>query len=133
MRAGAPAGRAQGSRPTDAASSPSAAKVARRLLAERRRRDRALGADLFGEPAWDILLLLFAAGEERLRYSVSDICMETPAPTTTAHRWLVALIERGLLVRVDDPRDGRRSHVYLSPDARRAMLFLLCGHAGADA
>ena len=38
-------------------------RLARRLLEARRKREEMLGADLFRDPAWDILLDLFLAHE----------------------------------------------------------------------
>ena len=109
-------------------SSPAAA-FARRLIEERRRRGQALGADMFGEPAWDMLLLLFLANEEGRHVSVSALCAELPAPATTAHRWMLLLVEKGLLVRIGDRQDRRRSFVYLSAEGARRMGTLLAAFA----
>ena len=38
--------------------------VAERLISERRRRDEYFPAELFGEPAWDLLLALYLAHDE---------------------------------------------------------------------
>jgi DNA-binding MarR family transcriptional regulator len=92
---------------------------------QRRQRDAAFGKELFGEPAWDMLLTLFLAHVEGRHVSVSSLCFETAVPATTAHRWMLALIGKGLLVRIGDPDDRRRSHVYLSADAARRTHKLL--------
>lgn len=114
-------------RPDEAPVEPSAGAVrcARRLLAGRRLRNRTFGEDLFGEPAWEMLLILFIAHDERRHVTVSDLCAEVPVPTTTAHRWMLTLLGKKLLIRVDDPGDGRRSHVYLAHDTLEKMRSLL--------
>lgn len=108
----------------DGSSSPEL-RLARRHLAERRVREDALGADLFGEPAWDVLLTLFIAEAEGRRLCVTKLCDEIPVPNTTALRWIFALTDRGMLLREGDPRNRRRVYVSLSDDARGAVRALL--------
>jgi DNA-binding MarR family transcriptional regulator len=104
-------------------------RLARRHLAERRLRDAAFGAELFGEPAWDILLTLFIAQADGRRLCVTRLCGEIPVPNTTALRWVFALTEKGMLTREADPRSRRRIYVSLSREARTAVRALLarCG------
>ena len=101
------------------------ADLARRLLAVRRDREPALGRGLFGEPAWDILLDLFAAHEEGQSVSVTNLCAAANVPTSTALRWISALEERGKLVRENDPGDRRRINVSLTEEAAVEMRGLL--------
>jgi hypothetical protein len=63
------------------------AALARRYLRHRRERERLL-PDLFADPAWDILLDLFAASIERRPVSVSSACVAAAVPPTTALRWI---------------------------------------------
>jgi len=86
----------------------------------RRKRDRALDgyADLMGEPAWDILLCLLAASRENAEVSVSSACFASGVPATTGLRWVARLEERGLIERVDDPFDRRRTLLQLSEKGR---------------
>lgn len=102
-------------------------RPARTLIRERRDRDAAFGADLFADPAWDILLDLFAAHQEGKRVSVSSACIAAAVPSTTAMRWLKLMVERGLVRRIEDKRDGRRIFVELTPSAILAMETLLSG------
>lgn len=95
--------------------------VARRLYAERRRRDRFFPGDLFGEPSWDILLDLFIAGREERRVPTTSACIGANVPPTTALRWLRILESRGLVEREGDRRDGRRTFVRLSPQGVMMM------------
>lgn len=98
---------------------------ARQLLIERRRRDQLLGADLFGEPIWDMLLDLFANAAEGKPVSISSLCIASGAPGTTALRHVATLVERGFLVRRRDAKDGRRVLIELSPTLRRNLEELL--------
>ena len=69
----------------------------------RRARDRYLPKELTGEPAWDILLALYA--EEPAKLPVSSLCFGSGAPQTTALRWIAVLEKSGLIVRTQHPRD----------------------------
>ena len=102
-------------------------RLARHLYKLRRRREASFGAELFSEPAWDILLHLFVAAAEYRTVSVSAACDGAAAPPTTALRKLRQLEEARLIVRVGDPGDARRSYVRLSPKALRKMRNLLKG------
>lgn len=70
--------------------------------------------DLFGEPAWDILLDLANASAAGLRISVSSACVGACVPTTTALRWISILEKKGFIEREDDLLDGRRTYITLS-------------------
>ena len=99
------------------------AEQALQFYRERRRRIETFGDDaLFGEPAWDILLDLFVAGEKGKRVAVTSACIGAGVPSTTALRWLNVLELRGLVEREDDNHDARRSFVCLTPKARAMML-----------
>lgn len=82
--------------------------------AARRRRERFLGADLLGEPAWDILLDLYIASKRGATVSTSSACLGAHVPATTALRWLQVLQDRGMIERYGDSRDQRRTLVRLS-------------------
>ena len=99
--------------------------VAKRLYALRKVRDDLLGAALFSEPAWDILLDLFISDHEDRRLSVSAVCIGARAPSATALRYLSMLQDAGLVERTRDERDARRSHVQMTPLGRRRMANLL--------
>ena len=100
-------------------------ELARRIYELRRSRDASFGADLFSEPAWDLLLHLFVAGAEGRTVSVSSACDGAAAPATTALRKLTQLEEGGWIVREVDPADARRSYVRLSSRATKKMHSLL--------
>lgn len=96
--------------------------LARHTYAMRRKRAAIFGnPDLFGEPAWDILLDLFIAEAEGKSVSVSSACIGSAAPSTTGLRWLGVLASEGLVVRENDPEDHRRVMVRLTATGQAAM------------
>ncbi len=104
----------------ETASPPDHAEI-RAYIRIRRLRERFLPADLFGDPAWDMMLDLFAARLAGERVSVSSLCIAAAVPPTTALRWIGQLTDRGLFQRVDDPADGRRAFIALSDEATRGL------------
>ena len=94
---------------------------ARETYVIRRRRDRYLPGDLFGEPTWDILLDLYVATRENRPVPTTSACIGADVPPTTALRWLRILETRGLVEREEDGRDGRRTFVRLSAQGLAAM------------
>ena len=98
------------------------AKFAREAYAIRRRRSTIFGnPELFGEPAWDILLDLYIAHAENKPVSVSSACIGSAAPPTTGLRWLGVLAEQELVLREHDPEDQRRVLVRLTEKGLNAM------------
>lgn len=96
--------------------------LARKAYALRRKRAALFGnPDLFGEPAWDILLDLFIAHGEGKSVSVSSACIGSASPPTTGLRWLGVLADEGLVVRENDPEDNRRVMVRLTRAGLAAM------------
>lgn len=95
--------------------------LVRRLIAARQARARFFDAELFADPAWDMLLDLTAAHAERSRVSVTSLCIAAAVPATTALRWIKQLVDCGVFVRVADPSDGRRAFIVLSDQSVTAM------------
>jgi hypothetical protein len=93
----------------------------RSIIRARRLRDQYFRGELFADPAWDMLLDLYAARLEGDRVAVSSLCIAAAVPATTALRWIKALTDRGLLHRSADPQDGRRVYIELSADTAKAM------------
>ncbi|MFX4925881.1 hypothetical protein ABTC31_20055, partial [Acinetobacter baumannii] len=79
----------------------------RRIIRGRRLRDQFLGDGLFEDPAWDILLDLYAAHLEGTQVSVSSLCIAASVPPTTALRWIGRMSDLGMLERRPDPFDRR--------------------------
>jgi hypothetical protein len=93
----------------------------RKAIRARRLRDGFFSSGLFEDPAWDMLLDLFAAELEKNRVSVSSLCIAAAVAPTTALRWISKMVEVGLFERHPDPLDRRRAFMVLSPLARGAM------------
>jgi DNA-binding MarR family transcriptional regulator len=91
------------------------AEALRSMIRARRQRASFLPADLFADPAWDMLLDLLQAEIVQHRVPVSSLCIAAAVPATTALRWIKAMTDRGLLVRKDDPHDGRRVFIEMAP------------------
>jgi len=87
----------------------------------RREREEFVPARLLADPAWEILLQLYAAHVEQQRVSISNLAAMTGLPGTTALRWLGTLESEGLVGRSGDPLDSRRVFVGLAPAGVRAM------------
>ena len=96
-------------------------QAVRRILKARRARSKFFDAELFADPAWDMLLELYAAECGQQRISVTSLCVASNVPATTALRWIRALEKRKLLKKVSDPRDGRRFFVSLTAEGFDAM------------
>ena len=93
----------------------------RSLIKARASRREIFGAHLFADPAWDMLLELFALTCEGRRVSVSKLSHAAGVPGTTALRWIDKLETECLILRSDDPHDARRVWVTLSRSGFSAM------------
>lgn len=101
------------------------AAAAKHLYQLRRIRERKLSNDIFGEPAWDMLLDLFIADQEGRRLQVTSVCIGAAVPCTTALRWLGVLQYHHLIEREDDPGDARRTYITLSAHGRQRMTEIV--------
>ncbi len=95
--------------------------LAKSIYLERRRRDEFFSRDLFGEPAWDILLDLFAAGKVGELRSIKASCIAANVPEATALRYNGKLVDSRLAERLDDKTDGRRKFLRLTQSGCRRM------------
>lgn len=113
--------------PTDLAppAQPEARELAKQLLAQRMARFDHFPAELFHEPAWDMLLALFVAHEERRTMNVKTLVASAHAPVTTSQRWIDHLHKLKLVDRVIDPVDRRRMEISLSDSGYTAVTAYL--------
>ncbi len=105
------------------------AATIRAMIRARRMRDQFFPAELFADPAWDMLLDLTAARLEDRPVAVSSLCIAAAVPPTTALRWIKTLTDLGMFVRISDPSDRRRVFIGLSDDiadAMRACVAAIC-------
>ena len=96
-------------------------QLARSLHRERARRAEFFAADLFGEPAWDILLDLYAAAKANELRSIKSACLSSHVPEATALRYIDELAAQGLVERKPDRTDKRRKYLSLTPLGERKM------------
>jgi DNA-binding MarR family transcriptional regulator len=116
--------------PRPAQSEMRARKVADFCHSARLARNKAFfDMDIFGEPAWDILLDLYQAHAQGQSISVSSVCIASRVPKTTAWRCLRQLEKLGLVGRTSDPFDGRRTFVRLTDEAAKRMDATMAGAA----
>ena len=108
------------------------ARLVRRITQQRQQRGRFFDADLFADPAWDMLLDLTAARVEHVRVSVTSLCIASGVPPTTALRWIAQLTEAGLFERVEDDTDRRRAFIQLTDKGADAMARYFA-HVGKGA
>lgn len=92
-----------------------------RAIAARKVRQRHFPGGLFGDPAWELTLELYAAWLQQHRLTVSALCTRAGAPLTTGIRSIGMICDAGYAFRVRDPLDRRRVFVELSDNGARAM------------
>jgi len=95
------------------------------LLAERRLRRQHLPAELFHEPAWDMLLALFVVRNDDQPMNIKALVAMADAPVTTSQRWIEHLYKLRLIDRVIDPTDRRRVEISLSAMGEEAVTNYL--------
>ena len=87
----------------------------------RRARDRILDSELFGEPAWDMLLALYALPARGFLMTVKTLSCSANVPITTGHRWQKTLTAEGLIERGPQGVDHRNQIVRLTPKGRALL------------
>jgi len=97
-----------------------------RYIGARRMRSTLLGANLFADPAWDILLALFQAHLEGRDMSLEQLSETQRLSLNVVVGQVSAMERRGLLVESrTSPNSRRRREVRLSPLATDAMASWL--------
>jgi len=113
--------------PADA--SGNALENAKATLRRRMLRDQLFGApELFGDPAWEMLIDIFIHECEGNPLPVSSLCVTPSIPMSSALRLCQKLCDAGLINRIPDPSDGRRNFVSLAPEiAHRIRAYFEAG------
>jgi DNA-binding MarR family transcriptional regulator len=88
--------------------------VAERLYSERRRRDAQFPPDLFGEPAWDLLLALFMAQEDGRELDLTEAYAAAKIDPREGPALVNKLADAGLVLRSRTQRDKRCTSVVLT-------------------
>lgn len=94
------------------------------MLALRRRRENVFPRAMFGEPAWEILLLLYALGA---RQTIGRLAELACASKSTTIRWIDYLEGQQLVTRQPHPTDKRAIYAELTDKAREAIRVYLSG------
>lgn len=100
-------------------------KLAKRIKTLRFIRSEFLKGDGLGEPSWDMLLALYIAHGEGYRLTISNLCVESGVPPTTALRWVDRLVESGQAIKSPHPTDARSMFVDGHPDVLNKMRQFL--------
>lgn len=98
---------------------------ARSIMRARALRAKHFPASFFSDPAWDILLELYALHCEGQRTMVSKLCLGAGVPATTVIRWIEKLCTDGFILRQEDQFDRRRVWVSISPAGFETMTRYL--------
>lgn len=77
--------------------------------------------DLLGDPAWEMLVDLFIHQCEGRSLSVTSFCTTPSIPLSSALRLCQKLCDAGIVSRIPDPFDGRRSYLRLEPDTAHRL------------
>lgn len=95
--------------------------LARKLYEFGYRRSKFLPSGLFGEPAWYILLDLYASEAEGRAISATSASLASGAPATTGLRVIRILEDKGLICKGKAGSDRRRCDVQLTLEGRSAI------------
>lgn len=96
-------------------------ELARMILWARGMLEAEFGAELFANPALNILIALYISRSEGQTVSTSQACNASGVPTTTALRWINALARRSMVLRRSAPADKRYTFLELSDDCAEAL------------
>lgn len=103
-----------------------AIRAAQKALRDRQVRSDFVGnAEMFGEPAWDILLDLFIRQAQDENVSIKAACLSPATRASTLLRWLNVLVDNGLLVCENDPSDQKQRLIRLTAAGYEGMLRYL--------
>jgi len=91
---------------------------ARQIVALRQRRSNFFAKAMFGEPAWDILLVLYTAGEG---LTMSRLAQLSGVSQATGLRWMNYLSDQKLIKLESHPTDARSMRVLLAEKGREAL------------
>ena len=94
------------------------------LLELRRMRERHFGTELFGEPAWDVMLQLMIARIDDKELRLSELAGNPASPAVVTRHYVEELIEAKLVDRFDNAEDERDFYLTLSSEAARRMAEL---------
>ncbi|OHV77018.1 response regulator [Rhizobium sp. LCM 4573] len=92
------------------------------LIRTRQLREKMFNDELFADPVWQMLLYLLEYQLQGDVIYLTNLYMASGVPMSTASRRLLELEQAGLVRRVNDPADGRRQIVALTPEAMQRLV-----------
>jgi DNA-binding transcriptional ArsR family regulator len=98
--------------------------VAKRVLEDRLKRKGFFPSSLFGEAAWDAILILFCA-EQEMSNCAESLALRLDLPLTTMGRWLAVLENEGLIEVQPKSLLSEREALRLSVSGRNAVQAYL--------
>ena len=104
--------------------------LAEALLAAQDHRLRHLDRNLFGEPAWHMLLFLFQALKSGGCVTADQVCRSSGAFQSTARRWLAVLIDQGLVEICNDAQSDELTPIRLTEFGEIRVTKTLLGMQG---
>lgn len=96
-----------------------------KIIKSRQSRHKFIDSSLLNEATWGIMLDLAVAGLKGERVATSSACAATQVPLSTALRHVNQMIAAGLIKRVGDTKDRRRTFLELRPEAFDLMIRYL--------
>lgn len=115
-------------RPTNGMSSPERptehedlVKRARTIFEARQLRSRHFSPSIFGEPAWDVLLVLYIADASDARQTIGKLASWIRVPPSTVLRWVGYLEKERLVERQPHPTDRRVTFIRILDKGRSAL------------
>ena len=106
--------------------------LAGRLYDARRVRDRMIEGNLFGEPAWDMLLALYCSPVRGICLSTTSLSHAANAPVATGARWQKTLFDLELIRYGPHMSDDRQRLVGLTDKGKQLMESYLTRLFHAD-
>ena len=93
----------------------------RAYLTARANARSAFGEAMFSDPAWDMLVQLYAHDLAQQRITLSRLCAMAHVATATGQRWIRQLERTGHVKRAADPLDTRKHRIQLTSSGRVRM------------
>ena len=94
---------------------------ARKQMRDRQLRKQFFSRATFGEPAWDMLLVLYISEFSGRRLTVGRLVDWIDAPLSTAQRWIGYLQKERLIDKEGHPDDKRMAYVRLLDKGQTAL------------
>ena len=96
-------------------------EIAKSQYHSRRVRERFFEKKIFGEPAWDMLLELYASELNDEKISTSNLILSSSSPSSTALRWIKHLEDGGLVFKQSSHIDGRVQYQKITSNGFESM------------